>query len=795
MATQRRWFSVFWFSVFGLSVVWLFALSEVAGATVTLTAEHLAPIAEVVQREIAAGHIPGAVVVVGQGERIVYRQAFGERVPGSEPMTVDTVFDVASLTKPLITTTAVMQLQERGKLKLDAPVARYWPVFGRHGKGAITVRQLLTHTSGLPPGLPAGCCARPVDVLKRLASLPNPPPESPVKVIYSDLNFIALGVVVSRVSRLALDRYAARHLIKPLGLHDSGFRPGKAIWPRIAPTHPSPALADRAEVHDPLARRLDGVAGNAGLFSTADDLARFARFLLAKGRLNGVRVLKADTVATLQVPATRPRQGVSRALGWKIELPFAHNRASLLPYGAIGHTGYTGVGLWLDPSADTYVMVLSNRTLLPRGDAGIVRQGVVDVVAMALGLRTVAEVLAGRPRLTAYHQEVMPMLPPAKVRTGLEQWAARGFPELAGKRVGLVLNHTSRDHVGRSSVTLLRQSPQVEVAALFSPEHGLEGKLNQPIASSVEPETKLPVHSLYGEVRKPTPAMLAGIDALVFDVQDAGARFYTYISTLGYILEAAAGQQIPVYVLDRPNPLNGLRVEGPVLDPAKRSVTGYFPLPTRHGMTVGELAQLFNAEDHIGADLRVITMRGWERTDWFEQTGLTWPAPSPNLRNLTATTLYPGVAWVEGANVSVGRGTELPLEQLGAPWIDGEQLAQELNARKIPGVHFSPTQFTPSENRFAGLQCQGVRVELTDREALDTARLGLELIVALFQRYPQDFQLPHTAEILAADWIVAAVAKGDMPESIMARWQPNLSQFQTLRQRYLLYPARGLLDL
>lgn len=769
-------------------VVCLLTVNAVAGGSVSLTAESLAPIAEVVQAEIEAGHIPGAVVLVGQGERIVYRRAFGERVPGREPMTLDTVFDVASLTKPVITTTAVLQLVEHGKLKLDAPVARYWPAFGRNGKAAITIRELLTHTSGLPAGLRANCCRRRGDVFQRIVRQPGATAAARAKVVYSDLNFIVLGVVVARVSGLPLDRYAERHLIRPLGLVDSSYRPGSALWPRIAPSHPSPTLADRALVHDPLARRLGGVAGNAGLFSTADDLARFARMLLAGGRLDGVRLLTADPVAQLPVPATRPEQGTLRALGWKVELPFAQNRASLLPYGAIGHTGYSGVGLWLDPSADTYVIVLTNRTLLRRGNAGIVRQGVVDVVAIALGLRTEAEVLANQPWLATYHREVAKAVPSAKVSTGLEQWAARGFAELVGKRVGLVLNHSSRDRAGRSSLTLLRQSPRVEVVALFSPEHGLEGKLDRPVASGVEPEAKLPVHSLYGDVRKPTPAMLAGIDALVFDLQDAGVRFYTYIATLGDVLEAAAAAKLPVYVLDRPNPLNGLRVEGPVLDPAKRSFTGYFPLPTRHGLTVGELAQLFNIEDRIGAELHVIPMVGWVRADWFEQTGLDWPVPSPNLRNLIGTTLYPGVAWIEGANVSVGRGTELPFEQLGAPWLDGERLASALNARAIPGVHFTPTQFTPTENRFADEQCQGVRIELTDREALDTARLGLELIVALYRQHPQEFQLQRTAEILAADWIVEAVARGESVEAIMARWQPALAQFKAMRERYLLYP-------
>ena len=282
--------------------------------------------------------------------------------------------------------------------------------------------------------------------------------------------------------------------------------------------------------------------------------------------------------------------------------------------------------------------------------------------------------------------------------------------------------------------------------------------------------------------------MLAGLDALVFDIQDAGVRYYTYITTMAYAMEAAAGAGLPIFVLDRPNPLNAVAVQGPVMEPGLRSFAGYYPLPTRHGMTVGEIARLFNREAGIGADLRVVPMAGYRRASWFDNTGLAWINPSPNLRSLTEATLYAGVGFLEGANVSVGRGTDAPFEVLGAPWIDGAQLAAYLNSRAIPGVRFRPTRFTPSSSAYAGRPCSGVRIELTDRDALDAPELGIELIAALRRLHGSAFQAERTVGMIGSRDVLQLLLSGADPTAVAAAWKPGLAAFSRIRQAYLIYP-------
>jgi uncharacterized protein YbbC (DUF1343 family) len=334
---------------------------------------------------------------------------------------------------------------------------------------------------------------------------------------------------------------------------------------------------------------------------------------------------------------------------------------------------------------------------------------------------------------------------------------------------------------------LLARAPGVKLLALFSPEHGLEGQADSRVPSGRDAATGLPVYSLYGDTERPTDRMLEGLDALVFDIQDAGVRFYTYITTLGYCLEAAAQKGIEFYVLDRPNPINGDEVQGPILDDDLRSFVAYYSLPIRHGMTVGELAEMFNNENHLGAKLHFIKMQNWQRTDWYDETGLAWVNPSPNLRNLTEEVLYPGVAMVEGANVSVGRGTDTPFELLGAPWMDSRNLAAYLNARNIQGVRFVPVDFQPSSSSFASHLCHGVQIALIDRQALDPTELGVELAAALWKLYPQDFQLEKTLPLIGARWVLQAIEAGKDPRRIVFEWQDALEQFRTLRAKYLLY--------
>jgi uncharacterized protein YbbC (DUF1343 family) len=334
---------------------------------------------------------------------------------------------------------------------------------------------------------------------------------------------------------------------------------------------------------------------------------------------------------------------------------------------------------------------------------------------------------------------------------------------------------------------LLRAAPGLRLAALFSPEHGLDGNLDEKVASGAEPSSGLPVYSLYGETQRPTDEMLKGLDALVFDIQDAGARFYTYITTLGYAMEAAAKRGIPIYVLDRPNPITANAVQGPLLEPGRTSFTGYYPMPVRYGMTVGELARFFNGEAGIGADLRVIPMHGYARRDWYDDTGLPWVAPSPNLRTLAEAVLYPGVALVEGANVSVGRGTNTPFELVGAPWIDAQTLMKYLGGRALPGVRFAPAEFTPDSSRYRVRACHGVRITVTDRDALDAPALGVEIAAALYHLYPEDFRLDQTLGSIGSTKVLEAIRTGEDPRTIAAGWQADLEAFRTRRAHYLLY--------
>ncbi len=748
-----------------------------------------ARIALVAKQEIAARHTPGAVVLVGHQGRIVYRRAFGNRClePGVQPMTVDTVFDIASLTKVVATTTAVMQLADQGRVRLDDPAARYWPEFAANGKGRITLRQLLTHTSGLRAEVNPR--ARWQGYQGALTVIAGDRPVNPPGTVfrYSDVNFIVLGEMVRRVSGQPLDVYCAREIFKPLGMKDTSFKPPPGQQARIAPCDRQGGELRCGQVQDPTAFRLGGVAGHAGVFSTADDLARFAQMLLEGGGSRGQRLLSSGAVAAMTKPHSLPGNATRRGLGWDIRSPYSKVFNASFPAGSFGHTGYTGASIWIEPRSQTFLIILTNR-LHPdgKGQVKTLRAKTAALVAAALPMGKPADPStpgAGKISMGGRGQAD----PPPRVRTGIEVLAASGFASLQGKNIGVITNHTGLDAGGRSTVKLLLQAPGVKVRAIFSPEHGLSGKLDEKVASGQDPATGLPVSSLYGEVKRPTAAMLKGLDALVYDIQDVGARFYTYITTMAYAMEAAAAANLEFFVLDRPNPLTAACVQGPVLDPGLRSFIGYFPLPVRYGLTVGELAQLVNRENRIGARLQVVPMEGYQRRAWFDETGLPWVNPSPNLRSLTQAILYPGVALVESANVSVGRGTATPFEILGAPWISGPRLAHYLRARRIAGVEFAPATFVPSANRFQGQRCEGVRLRLVDRAALDGPALGIELAAALHRLYPGKFQIDRTLGMLGARAVLQAIKNGDDPRDIKQRWQAGLEAFRRVRAQYLLY--------
>jgi uncharacterized protein YbbC (DUF1343 family) len=371
---------------------------------------------------------------------------------------------------------------------------------------------------------------------------------------------------------------------------------------------------------------------------------------------------------------------------------------------------------------------------------------------------------------------------------GIDVLAAEGFSILKGKRVGLVTNHTGLSVTGVTTIDLIHKAPGVTLVSLFSPEHGIRGILDSDVPSSRDERTGLPIHSLYGETRRPTEAMLAGIDTIVVDLQDIGARFYTYPATVGYVMEEAAKRNIGVVVLDRPNPVNGWQIEGPAADDPFVGFNAYIAqLPIRHGLTLGELARLFNAEQKIGANLTVVPMKNWRRDHWFDETGLTWINPSPNMRNMNQATLYPGIGAIEYGNISVGRGTDQPFEQIGAPWIDGRNLAAALNERQLAGIRFYAISFTPTSSKYAKEECQGVFMVITNRTALEPVRVGLEVAAALWRLYGDTFNMQNTDRLFGWREGLQRVRAGEDPGHVAAAWMPDEARWRLLRAKYLLY--------
>lgn len=748
---------------------------------------------------VERGNIPGGVLLVGHNGRIVYRKAFGLRSeePTRETMTADTIFDLASLTKCIATTTAVMQLVEQGRVRLNDPVSAYLPDFAQNGKKQITVRELMTHYSGLPPDLDLKQPWQGRDTAYAMAMQVKPAYTPGTRFVYSDINFETLGFLVEKVSGMPLNEYVAKYVFAPLGMRDTRFLPPAAWDARIAPTqYDENGKMLRGAVHDPTARRMGGVAGHAGLFSTADDLAKFAQELLT-----GHRILSRMAIEKMSTPQQPATAASLRGLGWDIDSPFATNRGEFLPVGSYGHTGFTGTSLWIDPSTNTYIVLLTN-AVHPRGGKSVVslRSRVATAVAGSLDLTLTERDKLRLARITGYNESIMAerrfTWRNGSVKNGIDVLEAHDFRELQPDpahpvRIGLVTNQTGIDAQGRRDIDVLAHAPGVELKAIFSPEHGVAGTLDTTaIGNSRDAATGVPVYSVYGNTdakRRPTAEELAEVDEIVYDIQDAGVPFYTYESTLGYFLEAAAKTGKRMLVLDRPNPIGGTYVQGPIADPGSESFVSYWQVPVRHGMTVGELAQLFNDERKIGAKLDVVRMEGWMRGDWFDSTGEMWVNPSPNLRSLTEATLYPGLGMIETTNISVGRGTDTPFEVVGAPWIDAKTLADYLNRREVDGVRFVPIQFTPTAAKYANEKCGGVNVVVTDRDSVDAPELGIEIVAALQRLYPEQFKIAGLDTLMRNKAALGALVAGEDPRRIAEDWQDADDNFMVQRKKYLLY--------
>jgi SSS family transporter len=976
------------------------------------------PITTLLDTATAAHQLPGAVVLIGHNNKVVFEQAYGNRKlagePGldgkpspAEPMTEDTIFDMASLTKDLATATAIMQLYEAGNItSFDDPLEKYLPAFNESHdptRSKVTLRMLLTHTSGAAPDVDlrdAWGLAAPDRAEGLHRALTTPLKDKPgTTFTYSDINFILLGDLIETLSGQREDDYVTEHIFLPLGMAETRYLPidkvcgphkivgaaivwtpsppgrigmvcprtlwGTGILERVAPTthddesksnpaaNPHFDMLTRGTVHDPTTRRMGGVAGHAGVFSTAHDVSLYASALLEKLLHNtGPFPLKQSTLqlmTTPEQPGHTPNQiaaanaaeqsaisagdkptlpGLAphypaipgqnlRGYGWDIDTAFSKPRGAIFPIGSFGHTGFTGTSLWMDPASDTYVILLAN-AIHPRGGTPIsnLRGQVATAAALALRLeqpsglkgtgfspsvpsppqagasalegattpdpdalhRRLSDAEAARRKATVAElkkdyskwldqdvrgpicQDPTPNTVPtpngwtclANTLTGIDVLEQTHFAALKDvHKIALFTNQSGLDAQGRRTVdVLLSLIPYpLSLSLLFSPEHGLTTNLDTvQIANSTDPTTHLPIISLYGahpSDRRPTHDQLKDLDAVVIDLQDAGVHFWTYEAAVGYFLEAASTEQtqyhhdLEIILLDRPNPIGGVAMEGPISDPGLESYVNYMPLPVRHGLTLGELARYIVATKHLATHLSVVPMQHWSRTEYFAQTGLPWTNPSPNLRSPEAAILYPALGLIETTNLSVGRGTAQPFSFFGAglaptkpsnstatggltdstspttpggpfiagphpamsgepqpstpkAWFQATEVANYLTARNIPGVTFTPTSEAIAETAdhypFHGQTIEAVRVTLTDPKVADTPELGIEILAALHHLYPTQFNLARAMPLVCNKATMDALTRGDAPRDIAATWQPALTAFRTATAPYLLYP-------
>ncbi len=736
-------------------------------ADVGMDAAKLSTIDDQVAQVLKAGRAPGCVIAIGRHGKIAFLRAYGKRQlePSTKDTTTDTVFDMAWVTKPVATATSIALLVERGKLSYDDPVAKYLPDFAAKGKEKVLIRHLLLHQAGLiPDNAISDYDDGPARAWKRIFAQPlqYAPGED---FAYSDVGYIVLGKVVEAASGQSLDRFVRENIYAPLGMTESGYLPREDLRRRAAPTERRGDHWMQGEVHDPRAFALGGVAGHAGLFSTAADLAVFAQMLLGRGEYAGVRVLAPSSVRAMTEPW--PGSHGWRSLGWDVHSSYSGNRGRSMSARAFGHGGFTGTGLWIDPELDLFVIFLSNR-VHPNG------KGNVNSFIGRVGTIAGDAITDEKPR---------------EVATGIDVLERENFASLRGRNVGLITNQSGLDRRGERTINLLHRAEGVKLVAIFSPEHGPRGELDRPgITDGRDGPTGLPIYSLYGKTLRPTDAMLGGIDTLVYDIQDVGVRFYTYTTTLGYAMEEAAKRGIRFVVLDRPNPIGGLAVEGPMLDAGRESFVAYDRRPIRHGMTVGELAMLYRDERKMPLDLAVIRCEGWRRDDLLEAIGLKWVNPSPNIRSVTEELLYPGIGLLETTNLSVGRGTATPFEVFGARWLDAAGLQKALTAAKLPGVAFQAVDFTPETSKFAGKECHGIRIAITDRATFRPLRTGLEIARQLALLQADQWAADNYIGLLGNRKVLEAVRAGKTVDEIEAIYRPDTEKFAQQRGKYLLYP-------
>jgi uncharacterized protein YbbC (DUF1343 family) len=587
---------------------------------------------------------------------------------------------------------------------------------------------------------------------------------------YSDVGYIVLQEVVQRVSGRTLMAFAADEVFAPLGMKDTGFLPPSELRARAAPTEWRDGGYMQGDVHDPRAFALGGISGNAGLFSTARDLSRFAQAFLQRGTLDGKRVWSEATQEKFLTRHETSKGG--RALGWDLDSTYATHKSALFSPLAFGHGGYTGTALWIDPERDLFFLFLSNR-VHPDGK-GAVNPLIADVGSIAVAV--------------------------AETKTGIDVLKAEAFARLQNTHIALITNASARAKDGTTTLDVLRTAPGVTVSAVFTPEHGFGGDREGKIGDTTT--NGIPVYSLYGERTAPKDEQLDGVDTIVFDLQDVGVRFYTYASTMKRAMKVAAERHLRFVVLDRPDPLGGVEVQGPVMAdgsgatamaaaPTLKNFVNHHPLPIRHGMTMGELAQLFAADDHLDVSLDIVKLVGWRRQDTFTTAGLAWTPPSPNLRTLKSVALYPAIGLLESTNLSVGRGTDMPFEIVAAPWLDANEIVRRLQATSsisgTSGVSFSVTEVTPKSSIHAGKKCPAVKVTIVDARRFEPVRTALAIAKIIHEVHPTEWTFDAMDNMLRWAPAMEAIRAGKDVTEIEATWTPGLEEFRTHRQRFLLY--------
>ena len=712
---------------------------------------------------VAESKSPGSVVLVGNLAETFFLGSCGFRVltPAKLPAEDRTPYDLASLTKVVATTTAVMLLRDDGRLDLDQPVYEILPI---PAFSKFTIRHCLTHTAGLVSSRPYyRDCSSLNEMLQRYAE--RDPEWAPgTKRRYSDVGFMILGKVVELAAGESLEAFCAKRIFGPLGMRHTTFNPPKA-WARACAATESCAWRDRViagVVHDENAYASGGVAGHAGLFSTAGDLAVFCRALL-NGKLFRKETL--DEITRLGQTPHYPWQG----LGWRLD-PWASASDGFLPSrAAMGHTGWTGTSLWIDLGAGLFAIQLGNTCHPSRDhrDNRTFRQTFYQGVSRAL-----------YPNQSNTH-------------TGLDRLVLEQFDRVRGKRIALLTNHAAVDQLGRAIVDVLGLEPTIEVRFLYSPEHGLWGQAE---AGEKAPSERgnIPAISLYGDRKQPSKGELAKIDLFIVDLQDVGTRYYTYMATMMDCMAACANAGKPVLVLDRPNPIGGEILEGPIAATTSSDVC-CAPIPVRHGMTMGELAVFFlrTRLRGSGLSLTVSELDGWPRDRLFSECALPWISPSPNMPTPETALLYVGMCLFEGTNLNEGRGTETPFHVLGAPWLNAEAVVEHVAPEERAGCTLEPISYKPisipgkaASPRYCGETCQGIRITIQAPRQVRAFTLAAALLSAIRRLHPDEFAWKESFDILAGGpSLRKAIERGDSAREIVTGYDLALERFDRKRPR------------